>query len=256
LTGASHPQPHRTKVPLEKALAKLTHLPLNEKGYTRIRNLKQCTAVRVLYLYDNRIERIEGLDFGNTLTHLYLQVRRLPTRGRQALTCVSCVSPSPGQLMEVCEVCVWRTGRGRAQNNEIEVLENLPLKKLQKLYVEGNRISCVPLVHPTPPHRPLTPPTALTTRGGARRRTCTRLVKGLDDCERLEELHISKQRLDPLGPGLQFDPMCMRHIANSLCVLKAQVSSCVIAVYAPSHSTSTHAPAASGLHRRLSRATF
>lgn len=50
-----------------------------------------------------------------------------------------------------------------------------------------------------------------------------RLVKGLEDCERLEELHINRQRLDPLGPGLHFDPTCMRHIANSLCVLKAQV---------------------------------
>jgi hypothetical protein len=71
-------QPHRSKVPLEKALAKLTHLPLNEKGYTKICNLKQCTGLRVLYLYDNRIERIEGLDFGNTLTHLYLQASQKP----------------------------------------------------------------------------------------------------------------------------------------------------------------------------------
>lgn len=47
-------------------------------------------------------------------------------------------------------VCVAH-GAGRAQNNEIEVLENLPLKKLQKLYVEGNRISCAPLVLPTAP---------------------------------------------------------------------------------------------------------
>jgi hypothetical protein len=54
--------------------------------------------------------------------------------------------------------------------------------------------------------------------------TLARLVKGLEECERLEELHINRQRLDPLGPGLQFDPMCMRLIANSLCVLKAQVS--------------------------------
>jgi hypothetical protein len=109
-------------------------------------------------------------------------------------------------------------GLGGPQNNEIKVLENLPLKKLQKLYVEGNRISCAPLVLPTPPSADGQPPMALTPV------VCVaRLVKGLDDCERLEELHINRQRLNPLGPGLQFDPMCMRHLANTLCVLKAQV---------------------------------
>jgi hypothetical protein len=112
-------------------------------------------------------------------------------------------------------VCVAH-GTGRPQNNEIEVLENLPLKKLQKLYVEGNRISCAPLVRPTPP-------SADAANGADDVIRVARLVKGLDDCERLEELHINRQRLNPLGPGLQFDPMCMRHIANTLCVLKAQV---------------------------------
>ena len=61
-------------MPLETLLAKMTHLKLNEKGLTKIANLRQCTGISVLYLYDNRIRKLENLEFATDVTHLYLQV--------------------------------------------------------------------------------------------------------------------------------------------------------------------------------------
>lgn len=52
----------------------LTHLHLESKGIRSITNLESCYAVRVLYLYSNRIDRISGLENLRQLTHLYLQV--------------------------------------------------------------------------------------------------------------------------------------------------------------------------------------
>eukprot|EP00854_Cymbomonas_tetramitiformis_P004739 gene4739-5795_t len=57
----------------DKFLQRLTHLALNEKGLTRIANLRPCVGLRVLYLYDNKISRLENLEFAQELTHLYLQ---------------------------------------------------------------------------------------------------------------------------------------------------------------------------------------
>ena len=90
--------------PPERMLAELTHLPMDNRGLTKIANLKMCTGVRVIYLYDNKIRRVENLEFAQHCTHLDLQ------------------------------------------NNELEDLGDLHgLKKLQKLYLDGNRITCVPL---------------------------------------------------------------------------------------------------------------
>ena len=52
----------------------LTHLHLESKGLRLISNLESCYAVRVLYLYNNRIDSISGLENLRQLTHLYLQV--------------------------------------------------------------------------------------------------------------------------------------------------------------------------------------
>lgn len=52
----------------------LTHLHLEGRGVRFISNLESCYAVRVLYLYNNRIEAISGLENLRNLTHLYLQV--------------------------------------------------------------------------------------------------------------------------------------------------------------------------------------
>lgn len=57
----------------------LTHLHLEGRGIRYITNLDSCYAVRVLYLYNNRIETVSGLENLRQLTHLYLQVQLLVT---------------------------------------------------------------------------------------------------------------------------------------------------------------------------------
>ena len=54
-------------------LKKLTHLKLEDKSIAKIQALEACEKVRVLYLFDNCIRRIENLGFARSLTHLYLQ---------------------------------------------------------------------------------------------------------------------------------------------------------------------------------------
>ncbi|KAL3140148.1 hypothetical protein ABBQ38_004425 [Trebouxia sp. C0009 RCD-2024] len=55
----------------------LTHLHLESKGVRSITNLEGCYAVRVLYLYNNRIDNISGLESLRQLTHLYLQKNQI-----------------------------------------------------------------------------------------------------------------------------------------------------------------------------------
>ena len=55
-------------------LSRLTHLVLKNKGIREIENLHHCKRIQVLYLYDNRIERLAGLEvLSRSLTQLYLQ---------------------------------------------------------------------------------------------------------------------------------------------------------------------------------------
>ena len=55
-------------------LGRLSHLLLKGKGIKVIENLEHCKRVQVLYLYDNMIERIAGLEvLSRSLTQLYLQ---------------------------------------------------------------------------------------------------------------------------------------------------------------------------------------
>eukprot|EP00743_Colponemidia_sp_Colp-15_P005972 GILK01006418.1.p1 GENE.GILK01006418.1~~GILK01006418.1.p1 ORF type:complete len:425 (+),score=53.62 GILK01006418.1:45-1319(+) len=58
-------------------LARVTHLRFNGKRLSQIDHLDMCPAVRVLYLYENRIERLRGLSNCQQLTHLYLQNNRI-----------------------------------------------------------------------------------------------------------------------------------------------------------------------------------
>ncbi|DBA04762.1 TPA: hypothetical protein N0F65_004399 [Lagenidium giganteum] len=61
---------------LEQYLKRLTHLTLNGVGakrFQRIQNLHHCPNLKVLYLYDNAITKVEGLDCVPLLTHLHLQ---------------------------------------------------------------------------------------------------------------------------------------------------------------------------------------
>ncbi|XP_040023508.2 protein phosphatase 1 regulatory subunit 42 isoform X2 [Gasterosteus aculeatus] len=72
------------------------------------------------------------------------------------------------------------------QNNNITHIDNLTnLQKLSKLYLGGNKIA---------------------------------VVEGLDTLRELKELHLESQRLAP-GEKLLLDPMTLRSLAESLCVL-------------------------------------
>lgn len=98
---------------------------------------------QVLYLYDNQIDAIEGLEFATNLQYLSLQ------------------------------------------NNFIKEIPDLQLQDLAKLHLEDNEIS---------------------------------YVAGLDSCLKLEELHISSQRI-PTFTSLNFDPNTLDCLARSLLVL-------------------------------------
>nr|CCA20389.1 conserved hypothetical protein [Albugo laibachii Nc14] len=61
-------------------LGRITHLTLcgNQKRVIRgIKNLHHCPNLKVLYLYDNAIEKLENVDAAPHLTHLYLQNNRI-----------------------------------------------------------------------------------------------------------------------------------------------------------------------------------
>ncbi len=61
-------------------LKRITHLTLNgtsKKKIQLIQGLDQCPNLKVLYLYDNAIEKIKNLEFSTQLTHLHLQNNRL-----------------------------------------------------------------------------------------------------------------------------------------------------------------------------------
>ncbi|TMW65123.1 hypothetical protein Poli38472_009290 [Pythium oligandrum] len=61
---------------LEHYLKRVTHLTLNgseKKVIKRIQHLQRCPNLKVLYLYDNEIQVLEGLDGVSQLTHLHLQ---------------------------------------------------------------------------------------------------------------------------------------------------------------------------------------
>ena len=93
----------RQREDFDAHLRRLTHLRLDGKNIGRVDALATVPGVRVLYLYDNAISRLTGLDpLAPSLTHLYLQNNNLP---------------------------------------RVEGLAKLA--KLQKLYLDGNRITYV-----------------------------------------------------------------------------------------------------------------
>jgi hypothetical protein len=93
----------RQREDFDAHLRRLTHLRVDGKNIGRVDALATVPGVRVLYLYDNVISRLAGLDpLAPSLTHLYLQYNNL---------------------------------------ERVEGLATL--RKLQKLYLDGNRITYV-----------------------------------------------------------------------------------------------------------------
>lgn len=72
------------------------------------------------------------------------------------------------------------------QNNQIRAIPQLPMPSLTKLYLDENEIT---------------------------------LVSGLEDCTKLEELHVASQRLPPMS-YLEFDMGSLEAIARTLQVLE------------------------------------
>jgi protein phosphatase 1 regulatory subunit 42 len=117
-------QPKRGK--MRVYFEKLTHLALDECNIDRIINLHYCTNLRVLYLYRNKISKIEGL-YSKYLTHIYLQHNQIEEiEGLSNLTNLqklyldnNCIQEVKG-LKELC-------------NLEELYISNQKLKKSQKM---------------------------------------------------------------------------------------------------------------------------
>jgi protein phosphatase 1 regulatory subunit 42 len=82
--------------PLDKYLARLTHLKMDGRNIVHIDALGCAPGVRVLYLYDNAIRRMTNLAPLPHLTHLYLQNNAL-TRVEGLTSCVNLQKALPGR---------------------------------------------------------------------------------------------------------------------------------------------------------------
>ncbi|KAL0482407.1 hypothetical protein AKO1_013050 [Acrasis kona] len=119
LKKAHKNNPKNSSETLKQYLARLTHISLDNCNIDKIDNLQYCTSLRVLYLYDNRIYRIENLkSIGKNITHLYLQNNKI-------------------SKMENMETLV-NLQKLYLDNNQIEVVENLQtMNKLEELYISN-----------------------------------------------------------------------------------------------------------------------
>ena len=107
--------------PLDKYLARLTHLKMDGRNIARIDALGCAPGVRVLYLYDNAITRIANLAPLANLTHLYLQNNAL-TRIEGLDTCAN--------LQKLY-----------LDGNSIAHVDGLnPCQRLEELHVSGQRL--------------------------------------------------------------------------------------------------------------------
>lgn len=61
----------------EAYLQRVTHLHLQGKRISVIEGLDLCTNLKVLYLYDNMIEKIENLQFASIVQYVHLQNNRI-----------------------------------------------------------------------------------------------------------------------------------------------------------------------------------
>ncbi|KAL0026482.1 hypothetical protein WJX77_001728 [Trebouxia sp. C0004] len=99
----------------------LTHVHLEGRGIRFINNLESCFAVRVLYLYSNRIQAISGLENLRQLTHLYLQKNQI-------------------QKIEGLEN-LGRLQKLYLEDNDISCVENLEgCTSLQELHLSRQRL--------------------------------------------------------------------------------------------------------------------
>ena len=111
-------------------LARVTHLTLAAGGSKKQKGAKidrltdvltQCPKLKVLYLYENALEKIEHLEFASKLTHLYLQNNHLCS-----LTGLSC-------LVNLTKLSV--------AGNALEMIHGLEkCTKLEELHVSNQQL--------------------------------------------------------------------------------------------------------------------
>lgn len=66
-----------SKESTEAYLSRVTHLHLQGKRITTIKELEVCSNLKMLYLYDNSIDTIENLDFAKKLEQLFLNNNKI-----------------------------------------------------------------------------------------------------------------------------------------------------------------------------------
>ncbi|CAF0748920.1 unnamed protein product [Adineta ricciae] len=106
---------------VEHYLARLTHLPFQDRNIDSIESIPPCRLLTVIYLYDNALTKIENLNFAENLTHLYLQNNRL-------------------QKLENLDCCA-KLQKLYLGGNQIQVLEGLDKNlQIKEIYIENQRL--------------------------------------------------------------------------------------------------------------------
>ena len=132
-------------------LKKLTHLKLEDKSIAKIQALEACEKVRVLYLFDNCIRRIENLGFARSLTHLYLQnnqitkIEGLETLGNLTKLCV----PRPMLTLPVVALSLCPAARARSRGCSL-ICFRAQAPRWQRHQLRGGA-GCAPPCAPRPP---------------------------------------------------------------------------------------------------------
>ncbi|UJR22234.1 hypothetical protein I4U23_025296 [Adineta vaga] len=106
---------------VEHYLARLTHLPFQDRNIDSIDSIPPCRLLTVIYLYDNTLTKIENLNFGENITHLYLQNNRI-------------------QKLENLDCCP-KLQKLYLGGNQIQVLEGLDKNtQLKEIYIENQHL--------------------------------------------------------------------------------------------------------------------
>uniref|UniRef100_A0A8C6TLV0 Protein phosphatase 1, regulatory subunit 42 n=1 Tax=Neogobius melanostomus TaxID=47308 RepID=A0A8C6TLV0_9GOBI len=139
----------------------------------------------------NHFKKKRGLSFPEylrTLTHLHFSNKDIEDIGDLSMCRnLTVLYLYDNQISNICNLSfAYNLTHLYMQNNSLTKIDNLSnLNKLSKLYLGGNKIA---------------------------------VVEGLNELTELKELHLENQRLGP-GEKLLLDPMTLRSLATSLCVL-------------------------------------
>ncbi|KAK2577341.1 hypothetical protein KPH14_003464 [Odynerus spinipes] len=141
-----------SKTNKKQDLWKLTHLYMNGMFINEIGNFAACKNLKVIYLQDNNISRIEHLHFAINLTHLYLQHNKISKL--ENLDCLQnlrklyigynyiCVVEGLENLEKLTELHIENQILSSGETLCFEPRSAITLSKsLKKLYISGNRMT-------------------------------------------------------------------------------------------------------------------